>query len=34
MDNKRLCQRMEKGKAVIEIREVPILKPEYAQEKK
>jgi succinate dehydrogenase/fumarate reductase flavoprotein subunit len=34
LDNKGLCQRLEKGKAVIEIKEIPALKPEYAQEKK
>jgi len=32
--NKRLCQRLEKGEAVIEIKEVPALKPEYAKESK
>jgi len=34
MDNKRICQRMEKGKAVLEIEDVPALKPEYALEEK
>lgn len=30
MDNKRICQRMENGKAVLEVRDVPALKPEFA----
>jgi succinate dehydrogenase/fumarate reductase flavoprotein subunit len=34
LDNKRFCRRLEKGKAVIEIKEIPALKPEYAKEKK
>lgn len=34
MDNKHICQRMENGKAVLEIKELPDLKPEYANEKK
>jgi succinate dehydrogenase/fumarate reductase flavoprotein subunit len=33
LDNKRICQRLEKGKAVVEMREVPVLKPEYANKK-
>jgi succinate dehydrogenase/fumarate reductase flavoprotein subunit len=34
LDNKHLCVRMEDGKTVIEVKEVPYLKPEYAKEKK
>ena len=34
MDNKRICQRMEKGKAVLELEDMPALKPEYALEEK
>jgi len=34
LDTRRICQRTEKGKAVLESREVPELKPEYAREKK
>jgi len=34
LHNKRICQRLEKGKAVIEIKDVPALKPEYAKESK
>lgn len=34
LGNKRICQRIENGKAVLEIKEVPALKPEYAKEKK
>jgi succinate dehydrogenase/fumarate reductase flavoprotein subunit len=32
LNSKRLCQWLEKGKAVIGIREIPDLKPEYAKE--
>jgi succinate dehydrogenase/fumarate reductase flavoprotein subunit len=34
LDNKHFCQRLEKGKPVIEIKDIPDLKPEYAKEKK
>ncbi len=34
LNNMCLCQRLEKGKPVIEMKEVPDLKPEYAKEKK
>jgi len=34
LNNRRLCQRLEKGKPVIDIREIPDLKPEYAKENK
>ena len=33
-DNKQLCVRMENGKTIMEMKEVPDLKPEYAKEKK
>jgi succinate dehydrogenase/fumarate reductase flavoprotein subunit len=34
LENKRMCQRLEKGKAVVEAIEAPVLKPEYAGGKK
>jgi hypothetical protein len=34
LDNRHLCVRMENGKTIIAIKEVPDLKPEYAKEKK
>jgi succinate dehydrogenase/fumarate reductase flavoprotein subunit len=34
LDNKRICQRMEKGQPVLTIKATPELKPEYAKEKK
>jgi len=32
LDNKRICQRLEKGKAVLEVRDIPEIKPEYIKE--
>jgi succinate dehydrogenase/fumarate reductase flavoprotein subunit len=34
LDNKQFCARMENGKTMLEIKEIPDLKPEYAKEKK